>query len=153
MVLGCVALAACGGAGERTPTTDRGDPGDPLAGLAWLSGTWVSFEDAVRSEEVWTAPAGATMFGINRTVRAGRTVHYEWLKIERRADGIYYVASPQGQTTADFRLTSAREGQAVFENPAHDFPQRIEYRRTGDSLVARVSGTDRVEEWSWTLRD
>jgi hypothetical protein len=29
----------------------------------------------------------------------------------------------------------------VFENPAHDFPQRIIYRRLSpDSLVARIEG-------------
>ena len=29
----------------------------------------------------------------------------------------------------------------VFENPKHDFPQRIRYRLKGDTLHARIEGT------------
>jgi hypothetical protein len=28
----------------------------------------------------------------------------------------------------------------VFENPTHDFPQRVIYRREGDSLLGRIEG-------------
>ena len=31
--------------------------------------------------------------------------------------------------------------EAVFENPAHDFPQRVIYKRDGDKLNARIEGT------------
>jgi hypothetical protein len=30
-----------------------------------------------------------------------------------------------------------------FENPSHDFPQRIEYRRDGNVLRAEASGIDK----------
>ena len=34
------------------------------------------------------------------------------------------------------------DSAVTFENLAHDFPQRVMYRRVGgDSLVARVEGT------------
>ena len=43
------------------------------------------------------------------------------------------------------------ERRVVFENPMHDFPQRILYWRDGDQLVARIEGTVRNapkhEEW------
>jgi len=43
----------------------------------------------------------------------------------------------------------------VFENPDHDFPQRIEYARAGDTLTATISTMDRERtfSWSWTRQD
>jgi hypothetical protein len=34
-----------------------------------------------------------------------------------------------------------RHGSGVFENPGHEFPQRIGYRRQGPSLQAWIEGT------------
>jgi hypothetical protein len=76
------------------------------------------------------------------------------MRIEQRESGIYYVASPQGQPTAEFRLvSSAADGTAVFENlERNDFPQRIRYRREGGVMQARVEGPgDRSAEWSFDL--
>jgi hypothetical protein len=43
--------------------------------------------------------------------------------------------------------------QAIFENPQHDFPQRVIYRRDGESLFARIEGqmggTQRAVEWRY----
>jgi hypothetical protein len=39
----------------------------------------------------------------------------------------------------------------VFENPAHDFPTRVAYRRDGDRLVATVSGPGGRDAQSWTF--
>jgi len=45
-------------------------------------------------------------------------------------------------TDADFEAKTTSDTMVVFENPAHDFPQRIIYRRRGtDSLLARIEGT------------
>ena len=40
-------------------------------------------------------------------------------------------------------------GFAVFENPAHDFPKRLSYRRTGQTLRVEVDG----DEQGKALRD
>ena len=54
------------------------------------------------------------------------------------------------------RRTHALRGQAfvVFENPEHDYPQRILYLRDGDELTARIEGTaggvEKSSEWTWT---
>jgi hypothetical protein len=43
------------------------------------------------------------------------------------------------------------ESRVVFENLAHDFPQRVIYWKEGDVLAARVEGAlrgrERSEEW------
>ena len=42
------------------------------------------------------------------------------------------------------QLTSLRNGQAVFENPQHDFPTKIVYGLQADgSLLAAIEGPGR----------
>lgn len=108
--------------------------------LAWLAGCWEVADEATRSVEHWTTPDGGTMLGVSRTVRGERTVSYEFLRIWRDEQGdVYYTARPSGQAEASFKLVRLGAREAVFENPGHDFPQRITYRvRDDGSLFARV---------------
>jgi hypothetical protein len=49
---------------------------------------------------------------------------------------------PFGQPPAEFIAASVSDTMVVFENPQHDFPQRVIYRKRGaDSLIARIEGT------------
>jgi hypothetical protein len=110
------------------------------ATLGWLAGEW-RMDGDTRVEEHWTTPEGGKLIGMGRTVAGGKTVFFEYLRIEDRADGTYYVAQPLGRPPTDFKLVRATASEAVFENPAHDFPKRIHYRREADgTLVARVEG-------------
>lgn len=126
-------------------------------GLAWMAGHWETRGEARHVEEVWLAPEGGMLLGMSRTVREGKAVAFEFLRIEERGAEVFYVASPQGAPPTDFRLVTAEGTRAVFENPAHDFPQRIEYRLDGKELVARISALDeaaaRTSEWRWTRRE
>ena len=114
-----------------------------ISKLSWLVGDWQTAAGGrSQTDEHWTAPAGGSMLGLSRTVAAGRTHEFEYLRIEQRSDGIYYVAHPQARCPGtDFKLTHVTNTEAVFENPAHDFPKRITYRKTPEgSLVATVDG-------------
>jgi hypothetical protein len=111
--------------------------------LGWLSGCWSREANGRRTEEHWMKPAGGTLLGMSRTVANGRTVEFEHLLI--RADGadVLYVAKPSRQAEASFKLVdhSPDWRRLRFENPQHDFPQRIEYELAGDeSLTATISG-------------
>jgi Domain of unknown function (DUF6265) len=124
-----------------TAVTTENEP--TIAQLAWMSGDWQTAAGGkARIEEHWTAPAGGSMIGMGRTVAGGRTVEFEYLRIEQRADEIYYVASPKGRCPGtDFRLTRISGQEAIFENPEHDFPKRISYRKNSDgSLTASIDG-------------
>jgi len=110
-----------------------------LYDLSWLTGSWIS-EDGL-TEEHWTTPAGHMILGMNRMQRTGKMAFFEYLRIEKRQDGIYYVASPKGGTPVSFKLTALQGQKAIFENPNHDFPQIITYERTGPrTLCASISG-------------
>jgi hypothetical protein len=115
----------------------------PVDRLAWMSGCW---QQAARNgqivDEQWMAPRGGQMIGMGRTVRGDSLLEFEHLRIFVRAGRAVYHAEPSGQTPADFTAESVGDTIVVFENPQHDFPQRIIYRKRGaDSLWARVEGT------------
>ena len=81
------------------------------------------------------------MLGMSRTARNDSIVEFEQVRIESRAGGVYYVASPSRQATAEFRASAIADSSITFENPDHDFPKKIMYRRHGaDSLIASVEG-------------
>ena len=109
--------------------------------LDWLAGCWSMTRGESVVEEHWMKPAGGTMLGMSRTVRAGNTSEYEFLQIRDLNGTLTYVARPSGQAEAAFTLRTVNGSEVIFENPEHDFPQRIIYRRTADGISARVEGT------------
>lgn len=111
--------------------------------LSWIAGDWAGPVGRASSEEHWIAPAGGAMLGVSRTVVKDRMVAFEFLRIEKRPGGIYYVAQPNGRPPTDFKLTQSTPASAVFENPKHDHPKIITYRIEGaDTLVARIEGDE-----------
>lgn len=121
--------------------------------LIWMAGDWqTSPGGRAQIEEHWTQPAGGSMLGMGRTVAGGRTVEFEYLRLEQRNDGIFYVAHPKARCPGtDFKLTRLTTTEAVFENPQHDFPKRIIYRKTaGGSLVASVDGGEGTKARTFT---
>jgi hypothetical protein len=146
-----LALAGC----RSTPEPmDAAEPGHDLAGLAWLAGSWVLVSGDAVSEEHWTGARGGTMLGVNRTVIDGRTVAFEYVRIEATPEGIVYLASPGGRhPPTRFGLIASGPQRLVFENPDHDFPNRIVYERRGDRLDARIEGRQDgrpiSEQWTW----
>jgi len=112
-----------------------------LSAFEWLAGGWQSTEGPA-TEERWTSPSSNLMLGVSRTVTDGRTVGFEFMRLEKRGADIYYIPQPNGRPPVDFKLTSATDGSFVFENASGvDRVHRIEYRREGnDGLYARIEG-------------
>ena len=123
--------------------------------LAWMAGDWqTTAGERVMSEEHWTRPAGSSMIGMSRTVAGDKTVSFEFLRLEQRGDAIYYVASPNGRWPAtDFKLTRLSGQEAVFENPEHDFPKRIIYRRNSEGrLSATIDGGEGTRSQTFSFQ-
>ena len=126
-----------------------------LADISWIAGDWQTAPGGRRQiEEHWTQIAGGSMMGMSRTVAGEKTVEFEYLRIEQRADGIYYVAHPKARCPGtDFKLTRASATEAVFENPQHDFPKRIIYRKAADdSLTATIDGGEGSKAMTFAYR-
>jgi hypothetical protein len=113
------------------------------ADLAFLKGAWEGGRPGMKFEERWTEEAGGLMLGISRTVKGEKAIGFEFLRIEFRAEGIFYVAQPGGRPKTEFKLTASDGKSATFENPAHDHPKMIRYTRTEDgSLRADLDGAE-----------
>jgi hypothetical protein len=126
-----------------------------LADLSWMTGDWQTAPGGrAQIEEHWTQAAGGTMIGMGRTIAGGKTYEFEYLRIEQRADGIYYVAHPKGQCPGtDFKLMRVSGNEVVFENPQHDFPKRIFYRKgADDTLTATVDGGEGSKAQTFAYR-
>lgn len=109
--------------------------------VGWMAGCWQARSGGRVVEEQWMAPRGRTLLGMSRTVAADSTVAWELMRIVERGGRLVFQADPSGQAPAEFAATEGGPGRVVFADPAHDFPQRIVYRRAGaDSLVARIEG-------------
>lgn len=125
-----------------------------MSDLSWIAGDWQTAPGGRRQiEEHWTAVAGGSMMGVSRTVAGDKTVEFEYLRIEQREDGIYYVAHPKARCPGtDFKLTRASATEAVFENPQHDFPKRIIYRKTDDGLTASIDAGEGSKAMSFLFK-
>lgn len=112
-----------------------------LQHAAWMAGCWEMRGPGRTTLEMWMPPTADLMLGASRTVINGVVRESEQLRLRAAGDTLVYTALPSGQQETDFRSTRVGADTIVFENPAHDFPQRIIYRRSGsDSLIARVEG-------------
>ncbi|MEM9553097.1 MAG: DUF6265 family protein [Acidobacteriota bacterium] len=125
----------------------RADGQLTLEDLAFLAGCWQgTIGEGTTIREAFTAPLGGLMLGSSQTVADGATVSFEYLRIEETEEGVFYRPSPGGRETVSFQLVAEGSGGssdsalAVFENLAHDFPQRIVYDLADDgvTLVARI---------------
>jgi Domain of unknown function (DUF6265) len=131
--IGFVCLVLAQGPAQASPSLD---------GLSWLAGCWRADGAEPGSVEHWLPAAGGTMFGVGRTVKNGRTVAHEFMQIRATTDGsLEYSAWPSGQKSATFALVRLTDAEVVFENPRHDFPQRVIYARNAPGrLAARIEG-------------
>jgi hypothetical protein len=121
--------------------TRRAGTAPKIDGLSWISGDWrTPAGGRALIEEHWTLPAGGTMIGMGRTIAGNKTVEFEFLRIEQRGDDVYYVANLNANCPqTDFKLTRLSDQEAVFENPEHDYPKRVIYRKNAaGSLVASI---------------
>ena len=113
--------------------------------LGWFSGCWASDDGKERIEEFWTKPAGQSMMGMSRTLAGGKTVFTEYVQIREAKDEISYIVSlGLSARPVSFKLIKSSSSEVVFENPTHDFPQRVISRReSADSLFARIEGQEK----------
>lgn len=131
------ALAAPANAQSRAPTDEAAD----VQRAAWIAGCWELRSGARVTHEQWMSPAGGAMLGMSRTTVRDTLREWEHLYLGPVAGEVAYVARPSRQSETAFPAVTLSDTLLLFENPAHDFPQRIRYRRLGrDSLVARIEG-------------
>lgn len=130
-------------------TTYAAEPAQLATLSERLAGAWRT--EAGTSEEHWMTLSGGVMIGMNRDTSRPKRTFFEYMRLEQRPDGIYYVAQPLGREGTAFKLVKLDETVAVFENADHDFPQVITYARDGDKLCAWIGtvAQPRKVAWCW----
>lgn len=137
-------------AGEEPPAKSeaqvavKGGTG-PLAAFAWLAGCWRGEVNQREFREHWMPLRGGLLIGTSHTVNAGESQDFDYLRLERRPDGVYYVTMPQGKSPVVFKYEGASgdEGDSafVFAASGDGFPKRIVYRRGEEGwLYVHVEG-------------
>lgn len=134
-----------------------------LDDLAWLKGCWRTeapreAESGSQTTEVWIDPPGPALLGYSFTQGEGQVQGWEQMRIDA-ADGgrPRFVAMPGGGAPVEFRMAEqfnldAPTQIAVFENPAHDYPQRIAYQRDRNRLTATISRADGSDPHTFEYR-
>ncbi|RFM34475.1 DUF6265 family protein [Chitinophaga silvisoli] len=113
--------------------------------LGWLQGTWQQDKQNYTLYESWHKQDDSTMVSASYYLKGKDTIWLERVRLEQRLDKLTYIAAVNGQNNEQpvgFTLVEGNATRLVFENPDHDFPQRITYTfHAPDSLIAEISGT------------
>jgi len=120
-------------------------PALELKSLAWLDGCWRGEVGQYEFREHWLPLRGGLMVGAGHVVFEGKSQDYGYLRLETRADGVYYVSISAAKKEAAFKLTSTdvdnKDTIFTFTNAVDEFPQRVVYRRGSEGwLYAAVEG-------------
>ena len=129
--------AAAAGAADAPPAR--------IADFAFMAGCWQGGDAQTTMEESWTRAAGGTMMGTARVLAGGKAVFSEFVEVAEKPSGLVMtVALGIGKPGVSFTRIASGPNEVVFENPKHDFPQRIRYRKDSDtSVLARVEGVEK----------
>jgi hypothetical protein len=132
----CVALAALTLAPDLRPGLEAGADVP-----TWIIGCWTGSRGAETFTERWFAADASTLMGTSHTVKGGVLTAFEFLRVVMKAGVPVYVAQPQGAPPTEFAATAQSAAEVTFENPAHDFPKRVGYRRVDAThLTAWIDG-------------
>lgn len=126
-----------------------------IGAFFWLTGTWEMAKPNGNSRlESWEKESRKALTGKGISVANGDSTVLETIALYIDHHQTWYVpvVSDQNEGQAvQFKLVSASAGHFIFENPEHDFPQRITYhfkpldknpitvKTQGDSLSVDVT--------------
>lgn len=109
----------------------------------WLIGNWHNKLAKGLLIEVWNKENDSTLVGQSYFIAGTDTLSIENIRLEQRNGKLSYVPIVRDQNYGQavyFTLTRSTDSLLVFENPKHDFPQKITYQLlANDSLLAEVS--------------
>lgn len=131
--------------------------GSVITKATWLLGAWQSEMEDVNMIESWIQQNDSLMVGNAVFIHDGDTASSESLVIKVIGQDMFYYPTISNQNDGkaiEFKLTIATDTSLVFENPAHDFPQKITYiKHSEQKLTAEVSGTmdGKIEKYAFEM--
>lgn len=127
-----------------------------LSQFEFMLGEWEAEFPAGAFYESWTKESDTKFTGAAFTIRDGDSSLSETLSLEIIDDGyregVYYVAIPVLQDTTYFQFVDGTNEDAEFQNPEHDFPQRIAYKKvSADELFVVVDNLEQTTDKQLTF--
>lgn len=115
--------------------------------MNWLEGSWENKMPEGILTETWTKVNDSTYKGKTLFIKEKDTIHNEEIVLSQKGETLYYTPTVIGQNNdepIEFKMTNSTENEFVFENPKHDYPQKIVYKKlNATNLVATISGKQR----------
>lgn len=112
--------------------------------VQWIIGTWKIQTPQGMLLERWQVKDDSTLQSRSYFVKAnGDSVEQEVIQIALRHGDWYYIPTVANQNDGKpvrFKMIYLKGTEFISENPEHDFPQRIAYRRIRQSLFASIEG-------------
>lgn len=109
--------------------------------IQWISGHWKASGEDTYFYESWERKEPALYTGKAYTLVGTDTVFSEKMTIAEEGGKIYLNTVPAEKEAVAFQLMGANDKEVIFENPMHDYPRRITYRRiSADSLYVEITG-------------
>jgi hypothetical protein len=132
----CVGLLSRWTAGDhQVPAPSHG-----VSAVQWMTGCWSGTRGDTTFHERWTRAGNELLLGVSYSIdKAGKVESFEFLRVEVRGGQLVYVAQPNGRPETVFtRSLPSDTNEAMFANPAHDFPKRVSYKRTAAGVLASI---------------
>ena len=118
--------------------------------LQGLEGLWKMETSRGAIYEEWHTNSNNKMAGRSYRINNADTIVMERIELYREGNDIIYspvVSNQNNQQAVTFKLISITNGRYIFENKAHDFPQRIIYKiESKDAVHARIEGMRNGQE-------
>jgi HD-GYP domain-containing protein (c-di-GMP phosphodiesterase class II) len=118
---------------------------DELQKANWMLGEWEKTDSLGSLKEIWERIDDSTFVGFSYYIQNKKdTVHYEQVELMQDGEHLIYKSTVKGENNnlpVPFQMTKDEDSLLVFENPKHDYPQKIQYKLyKNGSLIATVSG-------------
>ena len=115
-----------------------------LENANWFIGRWENATPEMTFTEIWKKANDSTYTAESFVLVSKDTVFYESVDLLQKNDSLFYTVSVRNQNNekpVSFYLTKSNNNQLIFENPKHDFPNKIMYNKiNNDSIVATIEG-------------
>jgi hypothetical protein len=138
-------IISCGDSGKTNPADNTITSFNDLEKANWLIGEWQNNSPEGITTETWERKNDSVFAGKSYFIMGKDTVSSETISLEQNGKKLFYIPTVRDQNSnqpVNFILTSSTNKQLIFENPEHDFPQKISYTQiTYDSLLAEISGS------------
>lgn len=120
-----------------------GEKFELLKSASFLIGNWEHRSLEGTLTETWTKVNDSTYHGEAYFIKEDDTLHHEQISLSQQGTVLTYSPVVKGQNNGKpvrFNLTDSQGKGLIFENPSHNYPQKISYTMLKDSLVAEISG-------------